>query len=137
MPFKIHLIIVSCIIAVVLLAWETLPKKSNQQPATAGAQSRRIIVTHASWGLNCRGVVVSGKPQPDKIKEDNVFSSVSLACNGKTECELTSSDAQLGPDPMPECNNKTLEVEYRCFSYDRPWNVKTQGGSVKLMCSAS
>lgn len=143
MPFKIHLVIVSIIIVIVTLIWslmQTAPSPSST--AEAKGIVRKIAVTHASYALNCRGVAVSNEAVPQtaanhrtgKLAEDNVLAAVGELCNGKTECEVSVNSAELGEDPAPDCTPKTLEVEYRCFSYDRPWQVKTSGGSVKLLC---
>lgn len=143
MPLKIHLIIIMCIVLVVSVAWELTQRLNNNTPgATGSTDARRIAITHASLGLNCRGAMVSntaaqpatGKETVPALREDNVFSAVSLMCNGKTECTVSATDSALGKDPAPDCTPKTLEIEYRCFSYDRPWSVKSSGGSVKLEC---
>lgn len=150
MPLKIHLLIVSCIIAAVYIIWELMhvtgaPSPANNDPK---AIPRLIAVTHASLGLNCRNIAItneatphdafsSSKPQNPKLSEDNVFSAVSLKCNGSTECTIAVDDPELGEDPAPDCTPKTLEIEYRCFSYDRPWRVKASTGTVKLLCATT
>jgi hypothetical protein len=149
MPFKVHLLIVAIIIAAVYIIWGIMhtaaPVVQAGDPKT---MSRMIAVTHASWGLNCRNVMISnddnaqdafgtGKQPNPKLSEDNVFSAVSLMCNGKSQCEVPASDPQLGEDPAPDCAIKNLEIEYRCFSYDRPWKVKLSSGVAKLQCASN
>ena len=146
MPFRIHLVIVACIIASVYLIWEFMHRATTApQSPSARNIARMIAVTHASLGLNCRGMAIQNEAVPQdafngaganpKLAEDNVFGAVSLRCNGRTECEIAVDDPGLGEDPAPECRPKVLEVEYRCFSYDRPWRVKASSGSVKLLCA--
>jgi len=144
MPFKIHLIIVSIIILIVTLIWG-LTQNATQPVVAAEPKGiiRKISVTHASYALNCRNVAINNAAVPQNafssasasIKEDNVLQAVSKLCNGKTECDVSADSAEFGEDPAPDCTPKALEIEYRCFSYDRPWIVKTSGGSVKLLCA--
>lgn len=144
MSFKVHLLIVSLIIVAVSLMWEVMGQ-STPQPQEIPVVPRVISITHASWGLNCKNIAIiqEGTPQDafgnpqtvnTKLKEDNVFGPVSLECNGKTECEIQADGSTLGDDPAPECTPKMLEIEYRCFSYDRPWRVKASSGPLKLKC---
>ncbi len=148
MSFKVHLIIVACIIAAVYVIWELMHAGSTAVTAQGDPRGipRMIAVTHASYGLNCRNVAVNndavpqdafntGKTPNPKLAEDNVFSSISLKCNGATECDIPLDDPALGEDPAPGCTPKMLEVEYRCFSYDRPWRVRTSSGVIKLICA--
>ncbi len=148
MSFKVHLLIITCIIAAVYVIWELMHSAvlpANQVTDPKGIP-RMIAVTHASLGLNCRGVSInndanihdafSSKKLPNpKLSDDNVFGPVSLKCNGSTDCEVAVDDPELGEDPAPDCSPKMLEVEYRCFSYDRPWRVKATSGTVKLLCA--
>jgi hypothetical protein len=144
MSFKVHLFIVSLIIIAVSLIWQ-LRGQGTPTPQEAAVIPHVISIIHASWGMNCKDIAIvqDGMPQDafgnpqtvnPKIKLDNVFGPVSMECNGKTECEIQADDAKLGEDPAPECTPKTLEIEYRCFSYDRPWRVKASSGPLKLKC---
>jgi len=146
MPFKLHLIIISCIIVAVLLAWQFLHNTSSGLSDNAPAKSAySLSVTHASWGLNCRNIAINNDAAPhdafvskgeanNKLHEDNVLGTVARLCNGNMKCDIMVDEATLGADPSPDCGNKVLEVEYRCFSYDRPWNVKTATGTLSLHC---
>jgi hypothetical protein len=145
MHFKVHLLIICCIVIVVVLAWNVLQRRAATAPVSAaGAPPHVIAVHHASWGLNCkgtfaasdgsRGVFANAGNPADRLKEDNVLDQVSTICNGNVSCDIRLNEATLGPDPMPDCGSKTLEVEYRCFSYDRPWKVRSNGGSLAIQC---
>jgi hypothetical protein len=146
MPFKVHLAIISCIVIVVVLAWQYMQHQPQTVEAAPG-KTYSITVTHASWGLNCQNLAISSNQAENtrdpflnkggannKLREDNVMAAVALLCNGNIQCDILADEATLGPDPAPDCTNKTLEIEYRCFSYDRPWNVKTSSGAATLNC---
>lgn len=134
MPLKTHLIIVSIIIASVLGVWQVarhmpktvqLPKKQSD--------TRAIEVVRASWGLNCLDSFASAPQKGDAfgrtfahnnpLKENNILVKVSEACNLRAQCVIRNDVEQLGFDPAPECPGKEIIVEYRCFSYDRPWRI--------------
>ncbi len=145
MPFKVHLLIIACIIIAVLLSWQFMPKTPAHTAETRNAKILTISITHASWGLNCPSVAINSdasrhdafmnKPVTNtKLHEDNVLGPVGILCNGTTKCDVTPDETTLGTDPAPECTSKSLEIEYRCFSYDRPWNVKTTTAAVSLHC---
>jgi len=147
MSFKIHLLIVTCIIAAVFIIWQLMQTTTDTSKASDSKGITHVIaITHASLGLNCRELAINNDTTPrdafgnmkvnPKLMEDNVFGAVSLKCNGSTQCEVFVDSPELGVDPAPECNPKTLEVEYRCFSYDRPWRVKATSGSIKLLCGS-
>lgn len=147
MSFKIHLLIVTFIILAVTIIWEFKPDAVQlTDQGDNGEISRRIIVNHASWGLNCLQYDIESSNRvktPYRTKEsknkgifkDNAYKAVALACNGELECEVRASDEIISPEPEPNCQPKSLDIEYRCFSYDRPWRVQTEGGTVKLECT--
>ncbi len=149
MSFKIHLIIVCIIIMVVYGIWQvtlhTAPQPVVQNEETTS--SNAISIIHASWGLNCtfrpdveetkdpyKAFATTTKPT-DKLRPDNVLTAVSTLCNGKPQCSIPLVPEVLGEDPLPECNIKALEVEYRCFVYDRPWVVKSSVKQLDIDCS--
>jgi len=144
MSFKIHLIIISCIIIAMTLSWEFM-HNSPTQPDTAPAKLQHSLsITHASWGLNCRDIVVNSDTTQNaflnkhdgnsRLHEDNVLGTVSRLCNGNMNCDVPVDESSLGSDPAPACPSKVLEIEYRCFSYDRPWIVKISSGTASLHC---
>lgn len=144
MSFKLHLIIISCITVAVVLFWQLMHSGALTPADTRPARPQyNLTITHASWGLNCRNLAIGAtgqdafarKPATENpLRDDNVLGAVGLLCNGKTECAINVDAATLGKDPAPDCANKVLEVEYRCFSYDRPWSVKTSTGTLTLHC---
>jgi len=147
MSFKIHLIIIVFIIFAVLISWhwmsDTPVKIAVPQPETSRFS---IIVVHASWGLNCMYVNDGTNTPPDafapsaqnpnsgKPHEDNVLEKVSELCNGKSQCSLPVNSSALGLDPSSGCMDKALEIEYRCFSYDRPWTARSSSGTLHIDC---
>jgi len=141
MPFKVHLIIVSIIIIAVYFAWQVMNYASIPTAASSSSTQYSISITHASWGLNCRNLTAAShdafttaKPENSKLRPDNVFASISRLCNGQQQCDIPFDETTLGEDPAPDCNGKTLEIEYRCFSYDRPWNISVSSGPLTLKC---
>ena len=142
MNFNTHLLIVSVLIVVGYGFWHFGVQKPAQAPAQGSVVSRySISISQASWGVNCQArsslydeqtndgfSKATGTP----LKPNNVFRPVSQACNGKVSCDITRT--VLGPDPDPECPEKLLEVEYRCFAYDRPWKVRGFDNQLTIDC---
>lgn len=147
MSFKIHLLIVCLIILTVYAVWQWTGSTSApvaSPPAQVKESNRWISVIHASWGLNCRGVANSfgssydpykAESAPGKLRVDNVLVAVSNLCNGQEECTIPVTADALDGDPAPACADKQLTVEYRCFSYDRPWTVHATNKSLSIDCS--
>lgn len=148
MSFKIHLIIISVIIVMVFLVWSmsgSEPPPPAPVPVAQKVSSYSIAISHASWGLNCAKRPVSvnnstssydtfaGTDVASKFHEDNVLLKVSEICNGKLQCDIPFTPDILGDDPQPDCD-KVLDIEYRCFSYDRPWRVRSSSGSLSINC---
>ena len=148
MSFRTHLTVISCIILAVLLMWQLMLRSNSPVPASTNIpenvpaeRSYSISVTHASWGLNCRNMAFNNNTREaflaksnNTLHEDNVLEKVSHLCNGHVTCNVNIDEPSLGADPSPECNSKTLEIEYRCFAYDRPWSVKTVDTPITLHC---
>ena len=44
-------------------------------------------------------------------------------CNLKKKCDVLNSPKTVGDASVPECHNKEMVIEYRCFSFDRPWSI--------------
>ncbi len=145
MPFKIHLLIVSFIIAVVFVSWKWMAEAPQAAPQTASSSPYSISIVHASWGLNCKLKAIpnsydsyaSSSEQTKPLRIDNVLVAVSELCNGKLQCSVPVNSGALGKDPAPECSEKVLDIEYRCFSYDRPWSTRSSSGSVDIDCNRS
>jgi hypothetical protein len=143
MSFKTHLIIVSFIILAVYLAWQ-LMEPASELPAVSPEKPSpySITIVHASWGVNCR--LRMNESSMDNfakdvrntpLREDNVLAKISEQCDGKLQCSIPVNSAALGLDPAPECAEKELRVEYRCFSYDRPWEVHISSGTLNIDCN--
>ncbi len=144
MNFKIHLVILSVILAASYFAYTIL----NAPPPPVAVQTAApispyyITVIRASWGLNClekaNNYSENTSPQPyadnsTPIKEDNVLLRVSAICNGKPTCQIPLNSNALGADPMPNCS-KTLQVDYRCFAVDRLRIGKADSGVLGIDC---
>lgn len=149
MSFKIHLIIVSFIIAtlyVVRVFFLEQPAQPVNTTKVATASPYHLSVVHASWGFNCK-VFMPSKQYPlvnnysqqydidtSKINEDNVLSAVSNICNGKSSCVINLDTNTLGEDPLPSCGNKILQVDYRCFSVDKLRTARAAVGQINIDC---
>jgi hypothetical protein len=148
MSFKVHLVIVSCIILAVYFAWQILNANTPAPAATENSNSTySITIAHASWGLNCQyngtsrtpatesdGFANSGTSQTNPLREDNILAKIAELCNGKLKCTIPNTSEALGADPAPACLDKEINVEYRCFSYDRPWTIKSAAPAVDINC---
>jgi len=154
MSFKTHLLIITTIIILVFAAWQymygTAPapvvveQTVSNEPAN---ESRAIEIIRASWGLNCSNVPLAAvKEEPlanyaddnrktSPLADNNVLEAVTKLCNGKLTCEIAINTATLGPDPMPQCYDKQLVVEYRCFAFDRPWLLKSSHAPMVIDCT--
>jgi hypothetical protein len=144
MSFKLHLIIISFIITAVYLAWRLMDSSPASVPAVAPSKESpySITISHASWGLNCRYKTrnnesdnFAGAKDSSPLREDNVLAKISQECNGKLHCSIPVSTDMLGPDPAAQCYEKELSIEYRCFSYDRPWHAKASSGTLTIDCN--
>lgn len=146
MSFKAHLIIVSVIIVVVYLTWSFIHAGPETSPLPATAQSAyKIHITHASWGLNCpvfadeenvldRAYVKKSPDGTRKPVRDNALALVAKRCNGKVKCDIpVTPDLFRGLAPQ-DCAEKRLEVEYRCFAFDRPWRLQAASGTLSIHC---
>lgn len=137
MPFRTHLIIIACIIAAVYFAWHIIDAAPPPPPPAAVEVDSpySIAIAHASWGLNCRRDENSDGFAADKtaLREDNVLAALAERCNGKLRCDIPLTPETMGDTPTPGCT-KQLVVEYRCFSFDRPWTVRASSGKLSINC---
>ena len=69
------------------------------------------------------------------MHDDNVLTAVSNICNGKEKCDILIDPTVLGEDPLPSCMSEMLQIEYRCFSFDRIWVAKSQAGTLSINCA--
>lgn len=132
MSFKLHLVIVSTIIVLVILASQLIIQAPKETPAPAPVASPySIAIVRASWGLECNDPV---NPSSANVPENNVKDKIAAICEGKTECIIPIDVKVLGNDPAPKCPNKQLFVEYRCFTFDRLQNIKAVNGNATIKC---
>lgn len=147
---KFHLIAMSIIIGVISLVFfmiqrfQTPDLPVEEQPDIV-ASDRVIFVSKASFGLNCNEVYerfkerehTMGVPIPNGMvesKPNNALLAITELCNGKKYCSFTATDSKFGLEPMSNCIRE-LEVEYRCFSYDRVWKERVRlNERMKLQC---
>lgn len=135
MSLKVHLFIVTLIILSVFMAWRWM-QSHDLTAAHDNAPMHTVEIVRASWGLNC-GEASAARPgdavpagpfsrenAPPALRENNILQVISALCNGKPECAIRNSPDALGGDFAPECTDKEITVEYRCFSYDRPWLLR-------------
>ncbi len=136
MNFKIHLIIVVLLIGAVFTGWQYM---LHRQQLSESAQSQPasdwfIRIYRANYGLNCNDAssATASSEYADSrnnlrpIREDNALKEISNLCNGRAACALMVTNELFALDPAPGCRDKTLEVEYRCFSYDKPRKVSAK-----------
>lgn len=116
-----------------------------QQPTQEAVSQYKINVLHASWGLNCQEYssewntqdqdAFANNPDKNKLKEDNIYSKITALCQDKEKCEFMVGQETLGDDPAPYCGEKEIKIEYRCFSFDRPWNIRSHDKKIQIDCS--
>lgn len=154
MPFRIHLLIISAIIGIIYLAWQYMyatpveaPVIVEQPVEEEASENKSIQIIHATWGMNCSNVqfgavkeehvanYANDTQNKKPVNDDNVLEAVGKLCNGKISCAIAINTDTLGPDPMPQCYDKQLEIEYRCFAFDRPWRVKSTNAPITIDCS--
>lgn len=132
---KFHIIAMSVIIGVTVLIFLLMGRLSgsdnNVQQPDIVTSDRVIFISKASWGLNCnktydlrlKQLRRLKQPMPEgfeRVQPNNVLLAVSKYCNGKKTCTFQPSDEAFGIKKPSSCR-KALDVEYRCFSYDRIW----------------
>lgn len=141
MQLKHHLIVITLIILSVFSVWQVMiePPPAPVTPPTSvtTVKAKVIDIVRASWGMECNtlldeitntdtyisayGGLIPDNPAEarEKLKENNVLDIVKAKCNGKVECEITNSIEYMETDLAPFCYEKLLEIEYRCFSFDK------------------
>ncbi len=130
---KFHLIAISSIVLVIMGVYflQQSMNAPEEVPDGTPAEERLIIIAHANWGLNCnRYIEYRNKQNARKeefkpralIQENNMLSKVAQFCNGKKVCEFVADDKTFGTERVQSCA-KRFQVVYRCFEYDRPWEI--------------
>lgn len=142
MSLKTHIMALSVILVTVLLGWQLVGGPKPAAPADPLSE-HFIEIIRASWGLNCAGgpsriAAANNNPNANAtnpLRENNVLVKISNLCNGKTSCVVNNTPEELGTDIAPECMDKLLTVEYRCFSFDRPWSASAKNrGTIAIDC---
>ena len=144
MSFKSHLLIVCVIILAVYLAWGVTRAKPKTPEQSKTVSAYTINITHADWGLNCPNFAespntldkayVKKTPSNGKPQKDNALQIVSGLCNGKESCEFPVNDETFEGLVNQDCGEKKLEVEYRCYAFDRPWHARASSGMLSITC---
>lgn len=128
---KIHIAAVAVIIVLLVVVFYL----TNDKEQKTAKNEYYIEIIHSTWGMNCVNrrrtgnntakpkYPFVGDPALPLIRKDNVISKVSTLCNAKSICKIDVSEATFGFNPDKNCS-KNLDVEYRCFSYDRPWFIR-------------
>ena len=140
MNLKLHLAAIS-IIVLLLVAVYIFSNRGTGEGNTPIA----LEVVNASYGLNCLAQQPAQGSEPNAIYKDestpavrknNVLVAVSRLCNGQPTCQFEVNESNLGSNPNPTCY-KELEVDYRCFSYDRLRSAETaENNIISLSCPA-
>lgn len=150
MKFHIIALAIICIVITALYMLIGPGSKPAKKPNEGGDFA--IEIYSATWGLECNPYIQDANSQPKPVEKDengmpvvqhplklvepnNVLEVVGNACNGQIRCDITPTAQTLGVDPMPSCA-KTLNLSYRCYSYDRLWNVSIgQGVTTTVDCN--
>lgn len=151
---KFHAIALSIICIVITALYFLIGPSTKPTPVDPRAHSDRAIEIYtATWGEDCNPYIQeeiiqrSNKPpvkndkgeivaqEPLKlVEQNNVLTLVGNACNGQLKCDINPTPATMGIDPLPSCAKK-LNLSYRCYSYDRLWNVSIgQGVTTTIDC---
>lgn len=146
MSFRMHLSIIVFIVTAIYGAWFVFAKNTPLPGLQQTTSPYSISISQASWGLNCRPSpshfeATSGGFAVDsstglKLAPGNVQANVAELCDGKPRCEIPLNFQPAGKDPAPDCPEKELEVEYRCFSFDRPWRIRSTSAPMVIDCTA-
>ncbi len=122
--WKFHAIALGCIITLIVVVFlVTAPPKEVVVEGTPTNPDRFIQVHKASYGLNCNARIRRyGNQNAEPVNPNNVLLDVSRICNGQETCTIEVKDTSFSKQFASGCS-KELEVEYRCFSWDRPWKA--------------
>ena len=133
---KIHFVGLAVIILLVIaIAYKTT------QPGPQMANPYVIEIVNATFGQNCNAQILKDAPSPyadmsaKAVQKNNVLGKISQLCNGKNTCQFSVDRSMLDPVASQSCNQK-LSIDYRCFSYDRPWHADAaEGEKISIDCS--
>ena len=147
--WKFHALALSIICALIVVLYAFFapePPAPVQDPNMLG--DRAIEIYSASWGMECNSYIKDLMAAPRKdIKDeplkleyavkDNALMKVGEVCNGKNSCDVMATNELLELKILDTCSKK-LDIAYRCYSYDRLWNLTiNQGATKKIDCNAA
>ncbi len=146
MNYKAHIALVAGILvfigAIALVGHfrkEAAIEKMND-PALKVDDTIYVNIDSATYGANCNGQdaasVYGNAPDasqlgPDGkylVREGNATEAILRICKQQKKCVVSISESNLGFDPATGCK-KSLDVGYRCFSFDTLRKVSAKGGS--------
>lgn len=149
---RFHVIALSSIIGLVVMVFAVSGKLSPKAPAQTQVEEevytplgdKLVTVWEASWGLNCNdqfggrrtfGSQNTQQRTTPAIPKNNVLEKVAELCNGKEICEFKANIETLGNVSSAMRCRPELDVMYRCFDFDRPWNVHFRhDNNVRIDC---
>ncbi len=137
MNSKAHFAIIIALVIGMLAAWQIMLNRANvPTPAASDTIAERYIsIVRANYGLNCLTDNNDAQPYPATpsetrvFRENNILIPASNACNGRIKCSIDGKTLLSGADSASKCKAKAIEIEYRCFSYDRLWTARNPGGN--------
>lgn len=151
--YKFHAMAIGGICVAITILYLFIGPKAPP-PVVEGPQGDRYIqIDYATWGEECNPYIqqtisaqaatpvtkdADGKivqqEVPTLVQPNNVLGVVSSICNGKLTCQLNPTSKTLQLEPLASCYKK-LQVRYRCFAYDRLWDLTIeQGKTAKIDC---
>jgi hypothetical protein len=149
---KIHAIAIVSICVLITVIYTVLTP-TPPTAASAANSDRAIEIFDATWGKECNPAITAAMHNPPAlthaadnnaapppklalVQDNNVLTQLSNMCNGQLTCQVKANSETLGVEPIQTCF-KHLVVRYRCFSYDRAWDVTTnQGDTLTIDCNA-
>lgn len=144
MTNKQHIVVIFVMVIVISLLWRLVVEVTKEETPMVEQRTTpyNIEIVNASYGLNCQyrmsreqsGGFVD--PNQNRVRKNNALRAVSDACNGKEKCSVMVTDDLVGGQISQTCSYARLEVEYRCFSFDRPWaTYGYNGSSLEIDCT--
>ncbi|MCI5049593.1 MAG: SUEL-type lectin domain-containing protein [Rickettsiales bacterium] len=137
---KFHIMAVSMMITAAIIVFLVAGNKEQiaAEAGISGVDPNKVIDIHsATWGENCNYVLdlkrkdYARRNLPtdglDNMERNNVLHKMKELCGGKFTCQIKATPKVLENKKHPSCR-KRLDVEYRCFAYDRLWQVKAAMG---------
>ena len=157
--WKFHAMAILIICGVISLVFAYMQTQQPKAVPAAPGSDRAIEMVSATWGNNCREMIAKEnerrlrlrlRPQdleqlhPDdrpkstdpmtQVTPDNVLPTLRELCDGKLTCEFIANAMVLKNEPHEACF-KHLNLQYRCFAFDRLWRINVgQSDTVTIDC---